>query len=582
MRAIAQSRAKAARALGAALLLLPVAAFAAPIERNPAPTGTTSAPVQLTAPPNVTPETADPTPIAGALRAVRFLGPETAVRAPGKISAGVDTGALATLDDPAFRARIAPYLGQPISMRLIGRIEAAVAGWYAERGLPFVSVTTPPQEVTGGVLQFRVTEFRLGTRRAQTTGQMTQAEALTGIRAQPGQAINTDQLAEDLDWLSRSPFRDVDARFAPGAETGQTDLTLSVTETKPWQLSAQVDNSGARSTGTNRVQLGAMVGDFWRPGAVLSYAFTASPDAFQKGAMPFGGHPDYASHALSLHLPTVPRQAIEARFDVVESNSYSFPFDTRSRVLEGQIGYRFAASALGLKPGSGDLYGGIEMRHALAQTRFGGTKVSDLTADVAQLYLGWSRERIADGAKTSARVEMRLSPGGMGGDNSDADFAAYSGGRVTTSRYAYAAVSLSRSMPIGKTARLTSGVSMQLASAALLDTEQFTLGGAGAVRGYIPDDGAFDSAAIWRNTLSGATMPVGKSIALTPYLSADLGYGRDRGTGSGQGMASVGAGAWIALPHNVNASLGAAVALRDADITQAGDLRVEFKLSAGF
>lgn len=582
MRAIADSRGKAARALGAALLLLPGAVVAAPIERNPAPTGM-SAPVQLTAPPNVTPETADPTPIAGTLRAVRFLGPETAVRAPGQIGAGVDTGAPATLDDPAFRARIAPYLGQPISMRLIGRIEAAVAGWYAERGLPFVSVTTPPQEVTGGVLQFRVTEFRLGTRRAQATGRMTQAEALAGIRVQPGQAINTDQLAEDLDWLSRSPFRDVGARFAPGAQAGQTDLSLSVTETKPWQLSVQFDNSGARSTGTNRVQLGAMVGDFWRPGTVLSYAFTASPDAFEKGAMPFGGHPDYASHALSLRLPTAPRQAIEASFDVVESNSYSFPFDTRSRVVEGRIGYRFAGSELGLKPGSGDLYGGFEMRRATAQTRFAGSLVSDLPADIAQLYLGWSREHQTGDLRSSARIELHLSPGGSGSLNNDATFATYSGGRVTQARYGYATLSLSRSLPLGTSARLTSGFSAQLASAALLDTEQFTLGGVGAVRGYRPDDGAFDSAAIWRNTLSGATKSIGQGMALTPFLSADLGYGHARGSGGGgQGMASLGAGTWISLPHNLSATLGAAVALRDAAVTRRGDLRLQFQLSAGF
>lgn len=573
------------RGIAAALLValaLPGMAMATPIERNPAPTGSQTRPVRLTAPPNVTPETADPTPIAGALRVIRFLGPKGGVLAPRRLGAGIHPGPLSALNDPAFVARMQPFLGRPISLRLIGRIEAAVADWYRRRGLPFVSVTTPPQEITGGVLQFRVTQFRLGHRSAAALGRMSPAEALAGVRVQPGQPIDTRQLGEDLDWLNRSPFRHVSATFRPGAGPGQTDLSLNVTETKPWRLILQADTSGARGTGRERFQLGAMVGDFWRPGSVLSYVFTGSPDAVQKGAALFGGHPDYASHALALRLPTGHRQELEISFDAVESNSASFPFDTRSRVTEGKIGYRLAASGLGLPSGSGDLFAGIELRHAVAQTRFAGALVTSHPADVAQLYLGWTREWLDARGIRSVRVAVRYSPGGASATNSGAAFSAYSGGRATNARYAYATLLLGRSLPIGGGA-LTSTLDAQWAGSALLDTEQMTLGGSGAVRGYLPDDGAFDSAAVWRNTLTGRARRLGRGATLAPFLSADLGYGLARGAGGGgQGMASLGIGARMELGQKVTASFSAAMALRDAAVTRNGDVGLQIRVRALF
>ena len=78
---------------------------------------------------------------------------------PGEIAAGVDTQRVALIDDDAFRQTLADYLGKPVSLRLIAEIEAETANWFRAKGMPFVSIFAPEQEITGGVLQFRVTEF---------------------------------------------------------------------------------------------------------------------------------------------------------------------------------------------------------------------------------------------------------------------------------------------------------------------------------------------------------------------------------------------------------------------------------------
>jgi hemolysin activation/secretion protein len=135
-------------------------ALAQPVERDPLNLPARQSAV--IAPPNLDVVVADETPIEGPLTSVLFLSETDAVLPPGEIAAGVDTQRVALIDDDAFRQTLADYLGKPVSLRLITEIEAETANWFRAKGMPFVSIFAPEQEITGGVLQFRVTEFRLG------------------------------------------------------------------------------------------------------------------------------------------------------------------------------------------------------------------------------------------------------------------------------------------------------------------------------------------------------------------------------------------------------------------------------------
>jgi hemolysin activation/secretion protein len=142
----------------------PAFAFGETVERNLPPAPVSETP-QL-APPNLIATKASDKPIDGRLSSLTFLGPGDRVIAPSRAKPGVNVGRIAFIDDPGFSARLAPFLGKPVSLKLIADIEAVVAGWYREKGRPFVSVSTPKQEVTGGVLQVRVIEFHVSARSA--------------------------------------------------------------------------------------------------------------------------------------------------------------------------------------------------------------------------------------------------------------------------------------------------------------------------------------------------------------------------------------------------------------------------------
>src|SRR5579875_2035674 len=116
------------------------------VQRNlpPAPK---SQPAQV-APAPLPPAESDARPIAGPLKALVLLGPQSPVRT-GE-AAGVDTREVARLDNGRARRRLARFLGRPLSRRLISEIQAAITRWYRDQGYPFVSVSTPEQEISGG------------------------------------------------------------------------------------------------------------------------------------------------------------------------------------------------------------------------------------------------------------------------------------------------------------------------------------------------------------------------------------------------------------------------------------------------
>ncbi|OYW30838.1 MAG: hypothetical protein B7Z45_11040, partial [Azorhizobium sp. 12-66-6] len=162
---------------------------------------------------------------------------------------GIRIGAIGDISRPALEQALSPFIGRPLSRKLISDIQAAIAKVYREAGYPFVSVTLPPQEVTSGVLTLRVVEFRTGAVKVSGAEAGTDADLAGRVRAAPGQRISADALDEDLAWLNRYPYRSVNGVFAPGDDLGLSTLTLEVTPQKPWQAFAGWSNTGTHSTG---------------------------------------------------------------------------------------------------------------------------------------------------------------------------------------------------------------------------------------------------------------------------------------------------------------------------------------------
>jgi hemolysin activation/secretion protein len=558
-------------------------AAAQAIERNLPPAPAPAAPA--IAPPNALPQSQDERPLGPNLTGVLLLGLNDPTREDPV--EGVSTALVPRMNTPAAQRALRPFLGRPLSRKLIAEIEAAIARLYREAGYPFVALSTPPQPLSAGTLQIRVVEFKDGLVKVTRVKGKAAEQVRAGVRLQPGDPVAAGLLSDDLDWLNRYPFRHTEAVFSPGQSPGTTDLDLRTTLSKPWQVYAGYANSGSASTTFDRYFIGGEIGGLIAPDSLFSYQLTASPDFFDdRGKALAEAHPSYLSQAVRGAVPFAPRQEIEFSLDHVETDAPSQAFIVRQITDEASLGYRAALSNLAATL-AGDIDLGLEAKQEQRKTFFSGVDVLSGAVEVCQLYLGWSYAGSDPLGRTLVNATLHISPGRVDARNSGADLATFTKGRVTDADYQYLTLEISRTLRLPAGWSASSSLLAQYADRPLPDTEQLGVGGFDLVRGYTLDDGAFDSALVLRNELRAPALQAfaGRPLlasALQPYAFVDAGYGQDRRFGKIARPLSTGLGADLALGSYATLSASAAYAVNDAAFTKGGDAFVQVKATARY
>jgi len=519
----------------------------------------------------------DDTPLGVNVAGVRLIGQDEAV--PAHAPRGVTVGSVPGVDAKAATSALSPYVGRKLTRALIVQMQRKLADVWREEGFPFVSVTVPPQEITSGVLTLRVVEFHTG--KVSVEGTAVERNLAGQVRLAPGGRIDSGALEEDLDWLNRNPYRHVEGAFAPGDAIGASDFTLKVTEAKPWSAFAGYANTGSEATGRDRWTMGAGA---WIPelnDMTLSYRFTRSGEFWHDGDLGSldVSRPGYISHAARIELPTWARQALSIAPNFVETNElvHGTPFSFDNRTFELPILYRSAIS--NFLPGYywGDIYFGVEPKWVKRTTAYDGVDVASGKAGLFNIVFGWAGSFSDPYGNTVIDARIKANPGGVVGGNTDADWAAFTGGRVTDATYVTGGIDISRTTILPHGFFWVSQFSGLIASQALPDTERLGLGGFYAVRGYDNDDGDADTGLVWRNELRLPTFSplanagTGLSDSLSPFVFADFGHGYDFAAHDHATLASTGLGLDYAVGHTLSASLTAAAALNDAGNAQSGD-----------
>ena len=536
--------------------------------------------------PNAIPSDQDDHPLGPNLTALVLLGADEPVHTgPAQ---GLDIGQVSRLGAAQPCAALSRFIGKPLSHKLIAEIEAEIARYYRLKGYPFVSVSTPPQVIGGGVLQVRVVEFHAGAVSVSGVTGPTAEPIRRDVRLQSDQPIDSLELSTDLDWLNRFPFRHTEAVFSPGDALGRTNLDLQTSSGKPWQVYAGYANSGSPATGWDRYILGGQVGGLLGPGSLASYQFTASPDFFDNNGTAFGNtaHPEYLSHGFRASIPTGARQEFEATFDHVETNVISDPFLVRQQTDELSLGYRTALDNFVRFPG--DVFGGLELKTERRATYFAGSDVIDHGINVYQAYIGYADAWSDGGGHNALNIVFHGSPGGLDRQNGDAALNLFTGGRVTSGQYGYVTADFTRTTRLPDHWSLVNSFIAQYAGEALPDTEQSGVGGQDLVRGYTLDDGSYDSTVVSRNELRTPSLPLlglahhALSDQISPYAFFDVAYGSSRVIKTDVTPASMGVGADYALGANLTATATIAHDLTSGIGTSSDSWRLQSRVTVSF
>ena len=412
-------------------------------------------------------------PIIASLKGVTFVATlEQAAADTPAATPGIDAGGVAELDDPRFTDRLTPFLGKPLSLADLDRIRRLALEWLRTHGHPFADVTAPPQNIASGIVRIVVTQYRLGRITVEGARYFSPKTIQRRSGLKPGQTLALGPLQGDLARLNQNPFLTVDAIFRPGANQGETDITLSARDRRPLRIYAGYDNLGVRSLGIGEYDVGTNWGNVLGTGGILSYQLTrtisgryTSQSLSDVAPLPWGDQLlVFGSYARS--RPRLPEIFNDVGHSGQASARYVHRLGTGGRLTQDvQIGYDFKTTDNNLE--------------------FAGFQVFRTRAEINQFPIVYDATLTDRLGQTAFQNILVLSPGHLTRNNTTASLAMLVPG--ARARYVYDRLLVTRTtrLPAGWTS--ITRATGQLANHNLPNSEQLGGGGVGSVRGYFAD-----------------------------------------------------------------------------------------------
>lgn len=384
---------------------------------------------------------------------------------------GVHIQDLPLLERGGIREKLAGYLGKPLTKDSKARILADIVLSLRQQRRSLVDVSTPPQEITGGVLQIVVIEGAVGQIRVEGGRWFSSSNVVRQLRVQKGSALDVSALSEDLDWLNRNPFRTVDLVYAKGAEPGKTDLVLRQTDRFPLRVYTGYEDSGTTLTGHNRWLTGFNWGNVFGGEGLFNYQFIADPEDFRR----------FRVHSGSFLQPLPWRHTVTAFYSHVDTR-VNIPPLFKLGGFSWQAGGRYEAPLPRLGAYKHAAVAGFDFKRANNALAFGAVEVFNTTTDVVEWSLGYNSSFNDRFGRTTFRGTGYYSPGAISGKNKSANFRRARAG--AGARYSYAKIELNRTNRLPFEFLLVNLLTVQRSDSNLLGSEQIGFGGYDTIRGY--------------------------------------------------------------------------------------------------
>jgi len=400
---------------------------------------------------------------------------------------GVDVSQIALLNSPSFTAAASAYLGKPLTLSKLNEICQFVVVYCRGIDRPVVDAIVPQQDVTTGTVQILVLQGHVGKVRAEGNRFFPSKMLTSEVRAKAGDEISQSHLLNDVDWLNRNPFRRSDLVLERGAEFGQTDVVLETEDHFPIRVYGGYENTGTVATGEDRWLTGINWGEAFGLDDQLNYQYT------------MGGNMErFQAHSGSYVAPLPWHDVL-----TVFGNWSASDVQTDPNILQNgqswQLSARYEIPLAKVCNISQSVLLGGDFKRSNTNADFGGTSVYSSYVDVVQFMVGYNASSVDSRGSGDLSLEGYVSPGDIGAQDNRAD---YQNARVgADSQYIYGRVTADRTTNLPADFSWVTRAQAQLASSALLGSEQLGVGGMDSVRGYLEREGNGDDGILFSNEL---------------------------------------------------------------------------------
>jgi hemolysin activation/secretion protein len=469
-----------------------------------------------------------------------------------------------------------PFLGPYRTADDVEQARGALEKAYRDKGFQTVAVQIPPQKVQGGIITLQVIPNEVGRLRVHGSRYFSIDEIKREAPSlREGIAPNFSEVTRDLTILNQSPDRVITPALRAGVVPGTVDVDLTVKDTPPIHGSLELNNRYSPFTSPLRVNGAVSYDNLWQLEHSIGFSFQLSPEELNQVQV-FSGY-------YSARIPGIDWLTLLLQGTSQDSNVSTL----------GGIGVAGKGDTAGIRaiialPPQKDFYHSVSLGVDYKHFEQGLNLAGQLTNTPVTYYpfsAAYSGTWTGKGYTTDANASVTMDFRGIGGGEREFD----NNRHDADASFVYVRGDLSHTRDIPAGFQVFGKVQGQAADKPLVNSEQFSGGGLGTVRGYLESeelgDNAFLGSAELRSPNLGGLL--NKSInewrvyAFTDggVLAIDdpLPEQQTRFT-----LASVGVGTRIKLLDHLNGSLDAGLPLVRGQQTQAYQWLLTFRVWAEF
>jgi hemolysin activation/secretion protein len=473
-----------------------------------------------------------------------------------------------------------PFLGKQRDFGDVQRALDALEDAYKKRGYNAVQVTLPEQELERGLIRFKVVESKLTKVTVEGNRYFDEQNIRRSMPTlRVSETPNIGKISANLRVANDNPSKKINLQLQSGDKEDEIAANMKVTDEAPWKVGMTFDNTGTQQTGTTRLGVLYQHTNVFDRDQVLSLQYTTSPEKMEQVAI----------YSVGYRIPLYESgDAIDifGGYSDVDSGSITagvYDLQVSGKGVVSGIRYNHNLGRYGnYEP---KLVYGLDYRAYKNSVSLAGTPLgNDVTVHpLSVTYSGtWTMPSGENGFYLTGIYNV---PGGEKGGSADFNLAR-AGAPAAYSILRYGA-NYSRLFAEEWQFRLT--FSGQFTQQMLIPGEQFGVGGATSVRGFLEREVANDKG----NLVSGEvyTPNLCASLGLEAFQCRALAFydmanvsrvGALPGETGNTTIASFGLGLRMIKDKNLNLSLDYGHVLEAGGSQSRGDERMHFRMGLLF
>ncbi len=476
-----------------------------------------------------------------------------------------------------------PFLGPGKTAKDVEAARSALQDAYKNAG--FVTVSVGPGrwvDRASGVISLNVIERKVGRLRVTHARYFVPDAVRAGAPSlAPGTVPNMKKVTADLVGLNQLPDRTVQPSLRPGRAPDTVDVDLDVTDKLPVHGTLELNDRYNADTTKLRLNASLTYDNFFQRGDSATISYAVAPENVRDSEI------ESASY-----LFHVPDSTLSVLLTYLHSNSNVIALSTTDVAGRGTTaGFRVLVPLGTTTDGAGGTFThsfsvGWDYKRFYELDTF--TTTNTFTSAPVTYYplnaayaANWSGPK----STTDVNISLELGLNHLGSDTEQFDNKRY----LAVPGFSILRAGVTREQDLPYDVQLWGSLQGQIANAPLVSSEQFGVGGADAVRGYLEAEALGDYGATLQTELRSPDLHkyVGGPLRTWRFhLFGDTGVAAIRDATPGQRtsdtLSSVGVGTRVNLWGYLNGSVQDAEALNTGPNTRAGTNRVLFRVYGEF